>query len=258
MLWLLLIPAILILLVLIIIPFLPVKIAVDYYRLNQDDNLKIKVEALFGLITYRLELSSIKIRNWLLGPVLEVHAELFGAKGKKRDDEIIQEFGLHAVDIKTLIAKVKFFFKIINQFEGMTEMMKSFKGEDQHASEIRMENVVIYRIMGMLFLGIRGNCEKLVWRTHYGFSDAAVTALANGIIWGGKYLVLTALSIVCNIKTQPDLKVQPEFGAVGVDVQFESIFSVRIGNIMITGLKILLKEYKRRAKNRWPIIHLKH
>lgn len=256
--FLLLIPVALILLVLIIILFLPVKVAVEYFRVNQDDNMKIKVETLFGLIQYRLEFSSIKIRNWLLGPILEVQARFFGVKGKKGDEEVKEEFGLQALDLKTLIDKIKFLLKITNQFDAMMEMIKSFRREGKYSSEIRMENVVIFRVMGMLFMGVKGQCEKLIWRTRYGFSDAALTALANGLIWSGKSTALAALSLICTMKTKPQISVEPDFDAVGVDIQFESIFSVRIGNIMTTGLRILLKEYRRRAKHRWPIIQLRH
>lgn len=254
----LLIPVGFIVLMVIIIPFLPVKVAVDYYRLNQDDNMKIQVEALFGLINYRLEFSSMKVRNWLLGPILEVEAEFYGVKGKKQDEEIKEEFGLHAIRVKNLIEKAKFLFKITDQFEGMIEMAKTFRREDRDSAEITIQNVVIYRVMGMLVMGLKGDCNKFVWHTHYGFSDAAVTAVVNGVIWGSVGLLLSALSLVCNIKTEPKISVQPDFGAVGVDIRFESIFSVRIGNIMITGFRILLKEYRRRVKNRWPIIQLRH
>lgn len=254
----LLILAALIVLLLILIPFLPVKVSVDYFRVNQDDNMKIKVEALFGLIRYRLEFSSIKIRNWLLGPVLEVQAEFFGAKGKAGDEEIKEEFGLQALDLKTLIDKFKFLLKITDQFDAMVEMMKSFRREGRHDEEIRMENVVIFRVMGMLFMGLKGQCDKLIWHTRYGFSDAALTAITNGLIWAGKSTALSALSLICTFKTEPQITVEPDFESVGLDMQFESIFSVRIGNIMSTGLKILLQEYKRRARHRWPIIQLRH
>lgn len=256
--FLLLIPVALILLALIILPFLPVKVAVEYFRKDQDDHMKIKVEAFFGLIQYRLEFSSIKIHNWLLGPVLEVEAGFYGAKGRAGDDEIKEEFGIKALDFRTLIEKLRFLLKITDQFEAMVEMMKSFRREGEHSEEIRMENAVILRVMGMLFMGLKGQCDKLIWHTRYGFADAAVTAIANGLIWGGKYTALSLLSIFCSIKTSPQISVEPDFERVGMDIRFESIFSIRIGNIMTTGLRILLKEYKRRAKHRWPIIQLRH
>ncbi|AZR72327.1 hypothetical protein BBF96_02320 [Anoxybacter fermentans] len=251
---------------LLVIPFtlfgwillLPVKVSLDYFRINQDDNLKIQVEALFGLIHYRLEISYVEIRRRFLFPVLRLQAEFFGAKGKKKDEEVKEEFGVHTFNLREIIKKIKFLLKITNQFEALMEMMKTFRKEDRHNKEVRMENVVVYRVLGMLGMGLRGDCRKLVWHTYFGFPDAAVTGIATGLIWAGKSIFLDLLSLVCNMKTDPQISVTPHFEKPGLEMRFESIFSIRIGNIMIAGLKIFLSEYKRRVKSRWPTIQLRH
>ena len=235
----------------------PIKIQIDYKRLKEDDRLKVQVETFFGLIHYRMEISYLDIRRQFLFPIMELRSEFFGAKGKKEEDHVIEEFGLHALDLKELFEKVRFLIKITDKFEAMVEMMKSFKREDEHNQEVRMENVVIYRIMGMLFFGLKGNCQKLVWHTHFGFSDAAVTGLANGMVWTGKSAVLDIISIVSNMKTDPEISVSPDFNNQILEMVFESIFSIRIGNIMIAGFKIMLRELKRRLNDRWPITQLK-
>ncbi len=243
-----LIVVVILLIISIIITFMPVKVSVNYYRLNKDDNLKIQAKALFGLINYRLEISYIKIRHKLMIPFLELHAQFFGAKGKKGEDEVVEEFGLRSFDIQKVIEKLKFLLKIADQYEALFEMIESYRKEDQHSGELSMENAVIYRVMGMLFMGIRGDCKKFVWNTKFGLPDAAVTAITSGAIWTGKSVFLDILSIFCNMKTVPQISVEPSFTMVGIDTKFESIFSIRIGNIMITGFKILLQGYKRRAK----------
>lgn len=242
----------------IIILMLPVKVSVDYHRLNKDDNLKIQVQAFFGLLYYKLEFSYIKIRRWILGPILELEAEFLGVKGKKKPEKIKEEFGLHAVDLRKIYEKVRFLLKVTDLYETLLEMMETYKEEDRSDDEIRMENVLIYRVMGMLYMGLKGDCLKLIFHTHYGFSDAAITGVANGVIWAVKGIFLDILSAISNMKTQPEVSVTPHFEATGVDIQFESIFSVRIGNLMYTGLKILWQGYKRRAFKRWPITQLKH
>ncbi|MCK4257560.1 MAG: DUF2953 domain-containing protein [Halanaerobiales bacterium] len=248
-------------LILIFIAFLilllPVKVYFNYYRYNWDDKLEIKVDAFFGLLFYRFEISAIKIRNWILGPIMEIEAEVSGAKGKKKE-EVINEYGVHSINLKDLLKKLKFFLKITDQFDAMTEMLKSFRKEDQDQNELWLSNATIYRVVVMLIMSIKGECRKLIWYTHFGFSDASITGMSNGLIWAGKLFFVEILSIFSDIKTTPDLKVIPHYETAGVDIQFESIFSVRIGKLMITGLRILVKEYKRRAKNRWPIIQLKH
>lgn len=242
----------------IIIALLPVKISVDYYRLNKDDNLKIQVEGLFGLLYYRLEFSYIKIRRWILGPILELEAEFLGVKGKKEPEKIKEEFGLHSIDLRKIYEKVRFLLKVTDMYEALMEMMETYKEEERSDDEIRMENVLIYRVMGMLYMGLKGDCHKLIFHTHYGFSDAAITGVANGVIWAIKGIFLDIISAICTMKTQPEISVTPHFEATGVDIQFESIFRVRIGNLMYTGLKIIWQGYKRRAFKRWPIIQLKH
>lgn len=243
--------------VLIILPFLPVKIAVTYCRKNKDDKFQIEVEALFGLINYCMEISYVKLRRKLLTPILDLRASFLGAKGKKDKDEVKEQFGLHSLDLETLIEKLKFLIHITDQYEALIEMMKTFRREEKHDQEIRMENVVIYRVMAMLVMGLQGECKKLIWHTRYGTPDAAVTAVLNGLVWTVKSAAISALSHYCTFKTRPEVSVTPDFDTVGVDIQFESIFSVRIGNIMSNGFRILLREYKRRAKHRWPIIQLK-
>lgn len=243
--------------ILVIIPFLPVRVTVTYYRKNKDDNFRIEVEALFGLIRYSMAISYVKLRRKLLTPILDMRASFFGAKGKKDTDEVKEQFGLHSFDLENLIEKIKFLIRITDQYEAMEEMMKSFKREDKYDQEIRMENVVIYRVLAMLVMGLQGECKKLVWHTHYGTPDAALTAILNGVIWTAKSAALSALTLVCTLKTRPEISVTPDFDTVGVDIQFEGIFSVRIGNIMSNAYRILLREYKRRAKHRWPIIQLK-
>lgn len=241
----------------IIFLLLPVKVYINYSRLNQDDCLRIQARALFGLINYQMEISYIKIRRWLLFPFMELHANLFGAKGSKPVEEIDTEIGPQSIDLKTLLKKLKFLIKITDQFEALMEMIEGYRNEEKHSDELSLQNAVIYRILGMLVMSIRGNCEKFYWVTHFGFSDPALTGLTSGLIWAGKSVFLEILSLLCNMKTEAQIMVYPSFRAAGVDTKFESIFSVRIGNIMNTGLKILLEGYKRRKKNRWSIIQLK-
>ena len=247
----------LLLAMLLIIPNIPVRVAVTYWRKDKDDNLKIEVETLFGLIKYRAEISFVKIRRKLLTPVLDLRAEFFGAKGHKKDEEVKEEFGLRSFDLHTLLEKIKFLIRITDQYEAMEEVIKTYRHEEEHSKEVRVENPVIYRVLGMLFMGLKGDCLKMVWHTHYGVGDAAITAVLNGLVWSVKSTALSVLTLFCTFQQPPDIQVTPDFDKVGVDIRFESIFSARTGNIMRYGYRILLKEYKRRAKEKWPIIRLK-
>lgn len=247
----------LVILVMIII-MLPIKVSVDYYRQNQKDQLKIAIKFLFGLIHYRLELSNIKIQRKLFLPFIELHAELFGRKSKIEDlDLVLGQFNIWSINLPKVIHELKLMLRVIDQYESLFELLKGYFQDNQESLKGEIKKVFIYRLLRMIFRGLPIKCQKFSWQTKFGFADASVTGIANGLIWIAKTIVLSFLGKITHLKTTPEISVVPCFQSAGVEIELKSIFSLRIVNIISMGFKILLKSYKRRAKNRWLNIQLK-
>ena len=75
-------------------------------------------------------------------------------------------------------------------------------------------------------------CEKFIWRTGCGCDDAAMTALVSGFLWVVKSEVLVFLKRRIGFAVRPVIQVQPIFDAVKVEVEFECIFTIRVGNVI--------------------------
>lgn len=82
-------------------------------------------------------------------------------------------------------------------------------------------------------------CQELTWSTEIGLHDAAVTALLSGALWNIKYNIKrNLLNNVEASQTRINFRTDPLFNKSCFNVNFRCIFMVRIGNIIITNLKV--------------------
>lgn len=89
-----------------------------------------------------------------------------------------------------------------------------------------------YRMMGNVITSLY--CEQLEWKTRYGSEDAAVTGIVTGVLWTIKTLMITRLKKKVIFTTQPIITVNPVFGDNSLKVDFQCIFSIRLGNVINT------------------------
>ena len=82
------------------------------------------------------------------------------------------------------------------------------------------------------------HCEKLQWETIYGSEDAEQTGIATGMLWSIKKLMITRLKKRVIITNNPIINVKPLFGHNSFKVDFQCIFSMRLGNV-IHAMRIL-------------------
>lgn len=75
-------------------------------------------------------------------------------------------------------------------------------------------------------------CEKFYWRTTLGSEDAAMTAMLSGMLWSVKAMILTFLQKRTNFTAKPVIKVQPSFEKQGFEMDFQCIFSIKLGNLI--------------------------
>lgn len=100
----------------------------------------------------------------------------------------------------------------------------------------------VLHYLGRLHRGFRyaaghSKIKKLEWCSEFGTADAAHTGLIAGLAWSLKSAALTAVSAYSHLETMPRIHVRPHFRKVFFCTLFDCIFEIRIGHIMIAGLK---------------------
>ena len=82
------------------------------------------------------------------------------------------------------------------------------------------------------------HCEELHWKTRCGSEDAAITGIGIGMLWAVKALIITRLENHVIVTNKPIIDVNPIFGHNCFKVDFQCIFSIRLGNV-INAVRIL-------------------
>jgi hypothetical protein len=89
--------------------------------------------------------------------------------------------------------------------------------------------------------------KKFLWRSHLGTGDAASTGILAGYVWSVKGIVTGALSQYTKLIKPPELDVTPIFQGKITTTELECMFSFRIGQALLTGLKLFRYIRKKRA-----------
>ncbi|MCK8825725.1 DUF2953 domain-containing protein [Fuchsiella alkaliacetigena] len=237
---------------------MPVKVVVNYSRRKEDDDLKIWIEMLFGLIKYSLDIPYIDFKRLLYLPFLEIKAkiEATGSPSAETEKDIL--FSWDEINWARLKEQFKFSLGMVDEFEALERGLDTLKDELHRLEELSLRNPILLRIIGTLILSLRGQCEKLLWRTEFGVKDPAWTGILTGVIWALKSNLYSILSNIAESMVRPDFKVIPDFNQVNkIDVEFKSIFSLRLGNIISVGTRIIINRYKGRFKYKWQNIRLR-
>ena len=75
-------------------------------------------------------------------------------------------------------------------------------------------------------------CEKMFWKTKYGSEDAALTGTLVGGLWAFKSLLMNQLKRRIFSMGTLDIDVKPVFGSNQLEIDFQCIFSIRLGNVI--------------------------
>ena len=85
------------------------------------------------------------------------------------------------------------------------------------------------------------NCTRFIWRTKLGFGDAAVTGLGGGLLWSLKGFLLSLLMRAVNSETcKAEIMVTPVFDRETIGTEFDCIFNLRMGYIIIASIRLLV------------------
>lgn len=84
-------------------------------------------------------------------------------------------------------------------------------------------------------------CTRFIWKTKLGLGDAAATGIGGGVLWGIKGLLLSILKKSVDWKKcKTEIDVTPVFDREALATQFDCIFSLRTGYIIIACCRLLI------------------
>ncbi len=196
---------IIVLILLILIFLSSVNINLKASQTNKDNRGVLIIKFLYGLIRIKKEVKGAKLVDEEKGVNGEADKDL---KFKVESDSPTS----HKSDIN--------YINIRKKIEQIIEIRKRYK------------HVINYAMSRIDF-------HTLLWKTEIGFDDAALTGITIGLI---NILKSNIFVMFKNIKLKPEkihLKVTPNFKKEILKTNIHCIFTMKIGYIIVTGLKYL-------------------
>lgn len=178
---------------------------------NKDNKFIIKIKLLYGLIKLKKELGSLKVTK----------------KKKEVDGNIDEDLEIKMKNDSSI--KYDGYTDFINIRKKVEESIKITK---------KYKSLINYSIEKI-------NFNTVFWKTEVGFQDAAVTGMATGII---NILKSNVFAIFNNSKNKPNsihFKIIPHFKKQILNTYIHCIFTLKIGYIIIAGLKYLRIKYRK-------------
>lgn len=201
-----------VLLLLTLLILAKVQFRLQYSRNQENDHLSIQVYMWKGLINHRLRVPAIKLKKKHLVHIrLKQKLQVENASGEK----IYQ--GKNQLDVSGLK-------EIYHKIEHGISLLKEYQNE-----------------IGYFLNHLK--IRQLSWSTNLGVGDAAVTGLLTGVVWTIKSNLVSGLyQNVSEKNSYPHLQVEPDFQGRRFSTAVDCIFVIRIGYIMATGAKIIMKK----------------
>jgi hypothetical protein len=195
--------------------FLRIRFEVAYYRKGKDDHLKVEMAALGGLIRYKTEVPVIDMDQYFLKPFLKMEADIEGVVSHPVDETgmIVQ------IPVAVILRKLPIYLR--NGMRYLDRYQTALRG---FCKSIR--------------------CHRLRLTTTIGLGDPAYTGIASGTIWGLKGFIYRIFrSNIGSMLKPPEFSVVPCFNDTCFKLDFNCIFDLRIGHIIIAGLQIIKLRY---------------
>lgn len=212
--WVLIIFLVIVALILLI-SIIKLKIKVDILLSKDQNHIKIKITALFGLISYTYDVPFLKIDNESPTPSLVMKSE--------------QKVGSE----ETTTSKEK--YRITpNEVMGQIRKAKEFLEHVVHL------HAIVRKFMKHISI------HKLDWNSALGVGEASQTGMATGVLWSLKGAIVGIISQYMKLKAMPELSVTPFFQENLVRTRVICIFSFRIGHAIGGALRVV--KYWKRSK----------
>jgi len=92
--------------------------------------------------------------------------------------------------------------------------------------------------------------EKYRWETKIGVGEPMETGVLVGIAWSIKSSILGIVSKFVRLRGKPFVNINPDFDHELFQTHFECIVRFRVGNVILTGIRILTK-YVKGGRKKW-------
>jgi len=184
-------------------------IVFHYSRREENDHLELKLSALGGFWQFKLVVPTLKL-DLEQGIGLLTQQEARAPTGEKR--KAIQK-------LKVRYLRVGFFYAL---FPHLPYLLKEFN-----------------KIKRQFYRGI--HCTEFDWEVEYGHTNPAVTALVSGSFWAmlGYSLGRMYNQVTMDVQ-EPRIMVKPDFQKPGFACVHKNSFNLRLGHVMIVGLRLSL------------------
>ncbi|SEM38324.1 Protein of unknown function [Mesobacillus persicus] len=203
--WLLLLLLVILLFIILVI-FTKVKIHIDFFHGNQNDNLTVTLKAWGGIIKYKKEIPMIKIDEDSPSIVIK-------EKTKTGPDEKTQQQGEKQFEKEDLA----------NTLNDTKQLIDHVVGLHTHIRKLLSKVIV----------------RKFEWHTGVGIGDAAATGVICGGVWAAKGSLVGLISNLMKLRVKPVLTVTPFFQQFTTKIQLKCIFQIRVGHAIWTGMKLI-------------------
>lgn len=199
-------------------------IDIRYQLQNKDDNITISVCIFHKMILYRMTIPVVQWNKEGMTVWLE-------SRVKVPDEEVTshihreKRFVLYAV--KSYLTDPPRLGKAIRFLRYYTRIYRQF----------------INNILSFL------HCDRLYWKTIVGSEDAAQTGMMVGAFWLAGNMLITVMDYRIRFLQKPVVTVIPAFGRQQIEIDFQCIFSIRLGNVINAMRCLFYPKGKRGAGN---------
>ena len=199
-------------LLLILLPFLKMKIHIKYSHNGKNDDLFIQFKTVFGLIKYTINV-----------PVIAIDDESASIAFEDKEDSAITHKE----------RKQKF---TVNEFIDDIRKLERF-----------LKHVLGFHIILRKFLK-KTKITDFNWKTDIGVEDAALTGSTSGLVWMIKGNTIGILANYTQFVGKPDIYVTPHFQQLILKTSFSCMVSFRIGHAIFAGIKVM--RHWQKGKNK--------
>lgn len=190
-----------------IIAVTPIRIAIAYNRVGENDHLVVEISAWFRLIRRKYELPVLLLKQTQEGT--ELKAKVEKVSGQSVMDESIQD--VTSRQVKQWKNKYQ---DLLKRVHDLQPVVRAF------VRQIR--------------------CSRLEWHTVLGTGEAAETGTLLGLAWGVKSMLVSVFSGAVSLRSIPRLSVQPVWNQAVIRTQFRCVLHVWLGHVLLAGIRLLL------------------
>jgi hypothetical protein len=198
-----------IILICCILLFSKIYINIIYKRNEANDYISVNVYTIKKFVSYEMEV-----------PIIQ----LVESNGLSWLDSTIKT--IHSHDRSHRNREERFMKKTAKLYSKHPSKLKSAIKEFHYYTQLYC------RIIDKILMSV--TCEKFYWKTVYGSEDAANTGIITGLLWAGKAFIINRLKRHIFCMEKPIIAVNPIFGHNHFDIDFQCIFSIKLGNVIKT------------------------